>query len=77
MVKSGPSLWSSASIRKLHTVGDAVNSFKTAVAPDVDGSSITFHFEPTREPIPSDCLLAAIQLENSIENLSISNALHQ
>jgi hypothetical protein len=34
----------------------------------VDGSSITLHFEPTREPIPSDCLLAAIQLENSFEN---------
>jgi len=34
----------------------------------VDGSSITLHFEPTKEPIPSDCLLAAIQLENSFEN---------
>mgnify|MGYP001574067056 CR=1 FL=1 len=68
MVKSGPNSSSSASIRKLYTVGDAVNSFKTAVAPDVDGSSITLHFEPTREPIPSDCLLAAIQLENSFEN---------
>jgi hypothetical protein len=33
MVKSGPSSWSSASIRKLFTVGDAVNSFKTAVTP--------------------------------------------
>jgi hypothetical protein len=31
-------------------------------------SSITLHFEPTREPIPSDCFLAAIQLENSFEN---------
>jgi hypothetical protein len=68
MVKSSPNSWSSASIRKLYTVGDALNSFKTAVAPDVDGSSITLHFEPTKEPIPSDCLLAAIQLENSFEN---------
>jgi hypothetical protein len=34
----------------------------------VDVSSITLHFEPTREPIPSDCFLAAIQLENSFEN---------
>jgi hypothetical protein len=32
---------SSASLRKLYTVGDAITSFKTAVAPDVDGSSIT------------------------------------
>jgi hypothetical protein len=68
MVKSGPNSSSSASIRKLYTVGDAVNSFKTAVAPDVDGSSITLHFEQTRERIPSDCLLAALQLENSFEN---------
>ena len=58
---------SSASLRKLYTVGDAITSFKTAVAPDVDRSSITLHFEPNRESISSDCLLAAIQLENSFE----------
>ena len=57
-----------ASLRKLYTVGDAITSFKTAVAPDVDESSITLHFEPSRESISSDCLLAAIQLENSFEN---------
>ena len=67
MVKSGPNSMSSASLRKLYTVGDAITSFKTAVAPDVDGSSITLHFEPSRESISSDCLLAAIQLENSFE----------
>ena len=58
----------SASLRKLYTVGDAITSFKTAVAPDVDMSSITLHFEPNGESISSDCLLAAIQLENSFEN---------
>jgi len=68
MVKSGPNEMSSASLRKLYTVGDAIASFKTAVSPDVDGSCITLHFEPRREPIPSDCLLAAIQMENSFEN---------
>jgi hypothetical protein len=68
MLKSSPNSWSSASIRKLYTVGDALNSFKTAVTPDVDGSSITLNFEPTKEPIPSDSLLAAIQLEHSFEN---------
>ncbi|KAL5037474.1 hypothetical protein RTP6_004904 [Batrachochytrium dendrobatidis] len=68
MVKSGPNSMSSASLRKLYTVGDAITSFKTAVAPDVDGSSINLHFEPSRESISSDCLLAAIQLENSFEN---------
>ena len=57
---------SSASLRKLYS--GAINSFKTGVAPDVDGSSITLHFEPSRESISSDCLLAAIQLENSFEN---------
>ena len=41
----------SASLRKLYTVGDAITSFKTAVAPDVDESSITLHFEPSREYI--------------------------
>lgn len=60
--------WRSASIRKLYTVGDAITSFKTAVAPDVDDISITLHFELSREPISSDCLLAAIQLENSFDN---------
>ena len=55
----------SASLRKLYTVGDAITSFKTAVAPDVDRSSITHHFEPNREYIFSDCLLAVFQLENS------------
>jgi hypothetical protein len=65
MVKSGPNSSSNCFDTK---VGDAVNFFRTAVAPDVDGSSITLHFEPTRKPIPSDCLLAAIQLENSFEN---------
>ncbi len=49
-------------------VGDAFIPFKTAVALDVDDSSITLHFEPSREAISSDCLLAAIQLENSFEN---------
>lgn len=38
----------SASLRKLYTVGDAITSFKTTVAPDVDRSSITLHFEPNR-----------------------------
>ena len=68
MVQLSPYSRSSASIRKLYTVGDALNSFKTAVASDVDGSSITLHFEPTKEPITSDCLLAAIQLEKSFVN---------
>jgi hypothetical protein len=58
----------SASLRKLYSFGDAITSFKTAVAPDVDRSSVTLHFEPNRESISSDCLLAAIQLENSFEN---------
>ena len=29
---------------------------QTAVAPDVDESSITLHFEPSRESISSDCV---------------------
>jgi hypothetical protein len=65
-VKSGPNATSSASLRKLYTVGDAINSFKTAIA--LVDSSITLHFEQGRESISSDCLLAAIQLENSFEN---------
>ena len=69
----------SASLRKLYTVGDAITSFKTAVAPDVDRSSIiTLHFEPNGENISSDCLLAAIQSwKTRLKTLSISNALHQ
>jgi hypothetical protein len=68
MVKSGPNSWSSASLRKLYTVGDVVSSFRTAESFDVDGSSITLYFKTSREPIPSECLFAAIQLENSFEN---------
>jgi hypothetical protein len=52
----------SASLRKLYTVGDAITSFKTAVALG------PLLLEPNRESTSSDCLLAAIQLENSFEN---------
>jgi hypothetical protein len=68
MMKSAPNSWSSTSLRNIYTVGDAISSFKIAVAPDVDGSSVTLHYQPEREQIPLDCPLAAIQLENSFEN---------
>jgi hypothetical protein len=66
---------SSASLRKLYTVGDAITSFKTAVAPDVDESSITLHFEPSRESI-SFCWLR-FSWKTRLKIPSISNPFHQ
>ena len=60
--------YSSCSLRTLFTVRDAITAFKTAVAPDLDGCLITLHFESNGEAVDLNCVLAAIQLENTFQN---------